>query len=138
MDDEYETGVDIDTILHEPDEKNEEDEDEIHEIGNNDNTPAVSQVARYIYVPKEERISSNYMTKYEEARIISVRAAQIAQSGHQIFSKEKIRSDECTANAIQELNEQRSPVLLYRIIEKDENTNDKIVEIWDPKEMNHP
>ena len=137
--DDYETDIDVDTILHESDEKNEEDEDEeeeIHEIEESENTPAISQAACYIYVPKEERISSNYMTQYEEARIISVRAAQIAQSGHQIFSK--VCYDECTANATQELNEQRIPVLLYRVIEKDEKTNDKLVEVWDPKEMNRP
>ena len=115
--------------------ENEEDEYDIDiESSSTDTEKLIPQTAKFIFIPKEERMSSNFLTKYEEARLISVRSQQIAKAGHKVFIEE--RTGDCKLDAMRELDEQKIPLLLFRKVDEDEETKNIYVEVWDPKEMN--
>ena len=92
------------------------------------------QSAKYHYIYDNDRFSSDQITPFEQARLISVRTQQIARSSHILFVKAR-PGDTHQDIAKRELEEGRLPLLLYRVVHTDSVTGDKTVEVWDPKEM---
>ncbi len=139
MDDDFEIELDPTDIADEGDTKTEEgqieEDEEFIEIGVNEHdTGKSAKIAYYTYVPPNERFSSNCVTLYEKARLISVRAQQIAKASHRIFCESYV-GDTHVKIAERELFEQRCPLLLYRVVGYDRATGNKTVEVWDPKQM---
>lgn len=143
-DDDFELGLDEDAAGTEDDEELEVPED-------NDPAPQKAQPSRQkedpviaganrahniIFVPPEERVTSNLIQRAEAARVISLRAEQIANHGTN-YCKTQGTSHDPVEIATREFYEKRSPLILCRTIGHNA-AGEPIVERWSMDELSHP
>ena len=109
-------------VVSDPDDAPNEDEEEDSRISDEDmnehepNTEFVEQAQPTpIPVTNAKRVTRNYLTKYERARILGVRALQIALGARVMVSLEKWEIDPLGI-AIKELNQRKLPIMVRRFL----------------------
>ncbi|QXP49856.1 BA71V-C147L (g6L) [African swine fever virus] len=107
-------------------EEESEDKDEIVE------SPSICE--GFVQIPDNERITSNVLTTFEATRLVAVRAQQLAINGSTMLKKKYSSPIDI---AKQELFNRKIPLLVMRCI-KVTPDGQKIVEIWNPREMGIP
>ncbi|QRY19096.1 hypothetical protein [African swine fever virus] len=115
-------------------EEESEDKDEIVESPSicEGFVQASSQIL--VVIPDNERITSNVLTTFEATRLVAVRAQQLAINGSTMLKKKYSSPIDI---AKQELFNRKIPLLVMRCI-KVTPDGQKIVEIWNPREMGIP
>ncbi|KAG0235141.1 DNA-directed RNA polymerases I II and III subunit RPABC2 [Actinomortierella wolfii] len=93
---------------------------------NNDYTPEVNKTAPKA-VPKEERTTTPYMTKYERARILGARALQLSMNAPVLVDLEG--ETDALEIAMKELNQKKIPLIIRR------NLPNNTYEDWEVSEM---
>ncbi|KAF9168013.1 DNA-directed RNA polymerases I II and III subunit RPABC2 [Actinomortierella ambigua] len=88
--------------------------------------PAVSKTAPKA-VPKEERTTTPYMTKYERARILGARALQLSMNAPVLVDLEG--ETDALEIAMKELNQKKIPLVIRR------NLPNNTYEDWEVSEM---
>lgn len=128
-----------------------DDDEELEVPEDNDPAPQKAQPSRQkedpviaganrarniIFVPPEERVTSNLIQKSEAANIIATRAKQIADHGSN-YCKMQRTSHDPVEIATREFFEKRSPLILCRTIGHSA-AGEPIVERWSMDELSHP
>ena len=88
----------------------------------------------YKIVPNDERITSNTMSIYEVAELISIRSKHI-EEGAEVFTPIEYQSKTSSSieKATEEFRHRCTPLLLLRPVK-----NNIEYEVWDPKTMDFP
>jgi len=86
---------------------------------------------KIIIVNNKDRITSNKISHYEQTELISIRSEQISKNGF-TFYKSDVKLDNPINMAIQEMNENRCPLMIRRHIGRN------FYEDWDPNTMIKP
>lgn len=114
-------------------EEESEDKDEIVESPSICEGFVQASSQTLVIIPDNERITSNVLTTFEATRLVAVRAQQLAINGSTMLKKYSSPID----IAKQELFNRKIPLLVMRCI-KVTPEGQKIVEIWNPREMGIP
>lgn len=104
-DEEYGDGLRDDDILDEPGEEELQDDDAM-------DTTEVELRQGEVETPREERITTKYMTKYEKARILGTRALQISMNAPIMVEAEGEKDP--LEIALKELREKKIPFIIRR------------------------
>lgn len=92
-----------------------ENEENVVRIGEDQNQGRSTQRLTLLVnkrIPNEERKTSQYMTKYERARVLGVRATQISQNAPVLVDLEG--ETDPLAIALKELNQKKMPLVVRR------------------------
>lgn len=96
--------------------------------------PEYNKVKKIIVIPPEERITDNYMSRFEKTRCLAIRSEQIAQSGKSFCNPEDIKNiDSAIEIAKIELDTKKSPLIVVRKIK--ETPTEVFVEKWAVSEL---
>ncbi|AXZ95844.1 C147L [African swine fever virus] len=115
-------------------EEESEDKDEIVESPSICEGFVQASSQTLVIIPDNERITSNVLTTFEATRLVAVRAQQLAINGSTMLKKKYSSPIDI---AKQELFNRKIPLLVMRCI-KVTPEGQKIVEIWNPREMGIP
>ncbi|AJL34083.1 BA71V-C147L (g6L) [African swine fever virus] len=115
-------------------EEESEDKDEIVESPSICEGFVQASSQTLVVIPDNERITSNVLTTFEATRLVAVRAQQLAINGSTMLKKKYSSPIDI---AKQELFNRKIPLLVMRCI-KVTPDGQKIVEIWNPREMGIP
>ncbi|CAN10417.1 RNA polymerase subunit 6 [African swine fever virus OURT 88/3] len=115
-------------------EEESEDKDEIVESPSICEGFVQASSQTLVIIPDNERITSNVLTTSEATRLVAVRAQQLAINGSTMLKKKYSSPIDI---AKQELFNRKIPLLVMRCI-KVTPEGQKIVEIWNPREMGIP
>jgi DNA-directed RNA polymerase subunit K/omega len=134
--------IDSDDEAEETDEEHEKDLDDFEladdELEEEPDAPSVpSYTSEIIVVKPEKRRTSHVLSKFEMTEIVSIRNAQIAQTGQAMVEIGDL--DDPVKIAKKELMMRRCPLILRRevgrIYNAENNTLTTKIETWNPSEM---
>lgn len=115
----------------------EEDSDEIEELDDEeilvDNKISSNAIKKVVIINDEDKITSNYLNKYEIAKIILFRIQQIERGGKYFINCSNLTN--ARDIAVQELINKKCPLIIEREIDYDSVKNISYCERWKVNEM---
>lgn len=96
--------------------------------------PEYNKVKKIIITEPNERITDNYMSRFEKTRCLAIRTEQISQSGKSFCDPEDIKNvDSAIEIAKIELETKKSPLIIVRKIK--ETPTEVYIEKWSVSEL---
>lgn len=96
--------------------------------------------ANTIIIPETQRRTSDILSQYEYAQLISIRATEIAKTGIYDKSLEELKLSDPVDIAKAELKARKCTLTLRREVARKKNNGEEdiYIELWNPNEMITP